>query len=100
MEEYTPIATILPYNGPGRPPLVVSILESMSCIDWSRCFDCVVKDSTRKIGGNIYHKIMIDPKWQRKIVPGIDLILTSIAIFRTTCNSVYMNITIKFSNIS
>ena len=72
MEEYTPIATLLPHNGLERPPLLVGIIESMSpvggSIHYNGCFHCIVKDPTGKIGGTIHHKIMTDPKWQGKIV--------------------------------
>ena len=99
MEEYTPITTLLPYNGPERPPLVMGILESMSpvggSIHYNGCFHCIVKDPTGKIGGTIHHKIMTNPKWQGKIIQGVTLILTSIAIFRPTRKSAYLNITIK-----
>ena len=64
-------------------------------IYYNGCFHCVVKDPTRKIGSTIHYKIMTDPRWQGKIVPCVALILTSIAIFRSTRKSAYLNITIK-----
>ena len=47
MEEWNPIATLIPRNGLDRPSLVVGILESMTPTrDGLGCFLCVVKDHT------------------------------------------------------
>ena len=99
MEEWNPIATLIPRNGPGQPALVVGILESMTpvggTVAYNGCYLCVIKDHTGKIGGNIHYKIFNDEKWEGKIVPGVALILTSIVVFRPTRNSAYLNITLN-----
>ena len=95
LEEWNPIATLIPRNGPSQSALVVGILESLTHCDGDGIHNdvylCVIKDHTGKIDGNINYKIFESEKWQGKIIAGVALILTSVEIWRPT----FLNITIN-----